>query len=134
MPSPLFAALDSRSSMLQVDSAELSATLRSDPRPGALVRTFSPDVDERTLELFARASNPTDALELRDLYLGRVDYELGGTPLHPALAARWATTRPRRTVEAVEVLNSRATVRFVKELFNWLFRDVSMARCALTLT
>lgn len=84
---------------------------------------FSPNVDERMLDVYARARNPTDPFELRDLWLGRVEHELGPHSRRPALAEQWCATKVHRTVEPAGVLSSRATVRFVKELFNWFFRD-----------
>ncbi|MBB4688779.1 pyridoxal phosphate-dependent aminotransferase [Amycolatopsis jiangsuensis] len=85
--------------------------------------TFCPDVDDRLLEVIARAPDPGDAFALRDLWLGRVEHELGGRALRPELAGLWRGSRPRREVDAEEALSSRATIRFVKELFNWYFRD-----------
>lgn len=85
--------------------------------------TFAPFVDDRLLDLFASAHDPTDALELRDLWLGRVEHELGRHSDRPGLAERWRETAPRRAVDAEEILVSRATVRLVKEMFNWFFRD-----------
>ena len=84
---------------------------------------FRVRVDDRLLDLYARAENPGDAFELRDLYLGRVEAELPYPPLRPELAQRWTKSRVRQRVTAEEVLGSRATVRFVKELFNAYFRD-----------
>ncbi|MCC3769585.1 pyridoxal phosphate-dependent aminotransferase [Streptomyces sp. UNOC14_S4] len=85
-------------------------------------RVFVPSVDERTLDVYARALDPRDAFELRDLWLGRVEHETGGDG-RPWLAEGWRRAPVRRTVHPDEVLSSRATVRFVKELFNWYFRD-----------
>ncbi|MEU7786164.1 MULTISPECIES: pyridoxal phosphate-dependent aminotransferase [unclassified Amycolatopsis] len=85
--------------------------------------TFCPDVDDRLLDVIARAEDPGDAFELRDLWLGRVEHELGADALRPGLAELWRGSRRRRHVGAEEALASRATVRFVKELFNWYFRD-----------
>ncbi|MDO0924958.1 aminotransferase class I/II-fold pyridoxal phosphate-dependent enzyme [Streptomyces sp. TG1A-8] len=84
---------------------------------------FTPDVDDRLLDVIARANDPRDAFELRDLWLGRVEYELGDDALRPELAELWRRSRPRRRVTPEEALTSRSTVRFVKELFNWFFRD-----------
>lgn len=84
---------------------------------------FSTDVDDRMLDVYARAANPDDPFELRDLWLGRVEHELGGHSHRPELADRWRASRTRRTVRPEDVLRSRTTVRFVKELFNWFFRD-----------
>ncbi|MEU9123218.1 pyridoxal phosphate-dependent aminotransferase [Streptomyces sp. NPDC048506] len=83
---------------------------------------FLPSVDERTLDVYSRARDPRDAFELRDLWLGRVELETGGDG-RPWLAEQWRSTPVRRTVHPEEVLSSRTTVRFVKELFNWYFRD-----------
>ncbi|MEU5634077.1 pyridoxal phosphate-dependent aminotransferase [Streptomyces rishiriensis] len=93
------------------------------PRPAGLSDTFTTRVDERMLDVFARARRPDDPLELRDLWLGRVEHELGTHAHHPALAELWRDSRRLRLVEPEQVLRSRATVRFVKELFNWYFRD-----------
>ncbi|MEU7641421.1 MULTISPECIES: pyridoxal phosphate-dependent aminotransferase [unclassified Streptomyces] len=93
------------------------------PRPGGIRDVFTPGIDERVLDVYARARDPHDPLELRDLWLGRVEHELGAHALRPELAEGWRASRPRRTVGAEEVLSSRATVRFVKELFNSFFRD-----------
>ncbi|MEU7241578.1 pyridoxal phosphate-dependent aminotransferase [Streptomyces sparsogenes] len=93
------------------------------PRPGGISDSFVPRVDERVLDVFARAREPDNPLELRDLWLGRVEHELRGHARHPHLAERWRGSRPLRPVQPDDVLRSRATVRFVKELFNWYFRD-----------
>ncbi|MEV0829266.1 pyridoxal phosphate-dependent aminotransferase [Nonomuraea rubra] len=89
---------------------------------------FVPAVDDRMLDVYARARNPEDPLELRDLWLGRVECELGAAARSPgahrvAQAERWRSAAVLRTVGPADVLGSRATVRFVKELFNWYFRD-----------
>ncbi|MFC4585720.1 pyridoxal phosphate-dependent aminotransferase [Sphaerisporangium corydalis] len=84
---------------------------------------FHPGVDERTIEVYARARDAGDPFELRDLWLGRVEHELGPHSRRPELAGLWRASRVRRAVDAEEVLASRATVRFVKELFNSFFRD-----------
>ncbi|SDH71014.1 pyridoxal phosphate-dependent aminotransferase [Nonomuraea jiangxiensis] len=91
--------------------------------PDGFADGFVPTVDERMLDVYSRARNPEDPLELRDLWLGRVECELGPRAHRPALARLWRTATPLRVVEPAEVLGSRATVRFVKELFNWFFRD-----------
>ncbi|MEV6421254.1 pyridoxal phosphate-dependent aminotransferase [Streptomyces sp. NPDC051662] len=84
---------------------------------------FLPHVDAAALDVFARARDPHDPFELRDLWLGRVEHALGADALRPWLAERWRSAPPLRTVDVEEVLESRATVRMVKELFNWFFRD-----------
>ncbi|MEV0238062.1 pyridoxal phosphate-dependent aminotransferase [Nonomuraea sp. NPDC050786] len=85
---------------------------------------FLPAVDERVLEVFRRARNPEDPIELRDLWLGRVEHERGPQSHRRAwFAEQWRSSVVRRRADAEEVLKSHATVRFVKELFNWFFRD-----------
>ncbi len=84
---------------------------------------FAPFVDDRLLELYARARDPTNPLELRDLWIGRMEHELGPHAVWPRHAERWRSTKPLREIDAEEVLSSRATVGLVKELFNWFFRD-----------
>ncbi|MEO3871124.1 pyridoxal phosphate-dependent aminotransferase [Nonomuraea sp. B12E4] len=91
--------------------------------PDGFAGGFVPTVDERMLDVYSRARDPEDPLELRDLWLGRVECELGARGHRPALARMWRTAAPLRRVEPADVLGSRATVRFVKELFNWFFRD-----------
>lgn len=87
------------------------------------VSLFTPTVDDTTLEVFRRAVDPDDPHELRDLWLGRVEHRLGARALRPEQAERWRNSTVRRQVTAEDVLTSRATVRFVKELFNFYFRD-----------
>jgi aspartate/methionine/tyrosine aminotransferase len=84
---------------------------------------FAPQIDDRFLDVYARAHDPSDPFELRDLYLGRVEHELGAASHRPELAERWTGSRPLRSIDVADVLRSRATVRCVKELFNWFFRD-----------
>jgi aspartate/methionine/tyrosine aminotransferase len=84
---------------------------------------FSPDVDERLIDLYSRVRNPDDPMELRDLFLGRVEAELGPHGHRFELADAWCRSTVRREISADEILHSRATTRFVKELFNWYFRD-----------
>jgi aspartate/methionine/tyrosine aminotransferase len=97
--------------------------LAAQPVPPGEALPLHPGPDARLLEVFTRAANPDDPIELRDLYLGRVECELGVESHRPELAERWRHSQPRREVGADEVLSSRATVRFVKELFNFYFRD-----------
>lgn len=75
------------------------------------------------LELFEVAENPEDPFELRDLYIGRVEARMGAIETRADLAVRWKAATKRREVTADEVLKSRATIRFVKETFNYYFRD-----------
>ncbi|MGW2280445.1 pyridoxal phosphate-dependent aminotransferase [Streptomyces sp. NPDC001770] len=89
------------------------------PDSGPLV----PVVDQRTLEVFRRAVNPEDVTELRDLWLGRVEHELGHHSTRAWQAELWRSSTARRGIGAEEVLSSRATVRLVKELFNFYFRE-----------
>jgi aspartate/methionine/tyrosine aminotransferase len=102
---------------------EAVATARQATLLGRDRHVFDPTPDERFLQVYSRAKDPTDAMELRDLWLGRVEHELGTAGRRPWLAEQWASTMPRREVDAEEVLCSRATVRLVKELFNHYFRD-----------
>lgn len=100
---------------------QISASLPS-PTPGP-VTLGEEFVDERVLEVFSRARDPHDATELHELWLGRVEAELGSKALHPDLAHAWRASRPHRNVHSDEVLSSRATVGLVKGLFNTYFRD-----------
>jgi aspartate/methionine/tyrosine aminotransferase len=84
---------------------------------------FVPVVDDRTLDVFRRAVNPEDACELRDLWLGRVEHELGAHSTRSGQAARWRSSSVRREVSGEEILSARSTVGLVKELFNWYFRE-----------
>lgn len=104
-------------------AAEIENLAARPPAYGGRALPLHPGPDERLLEVYARAENPNDPIELRDLYLGRVECELGPDSNRPELAERWRGSRARRTVGPDEVLSSRATVRFVKELFNFYFRD-----------
>lgn len=102
-------------------AAELAARVGEVPD---LAGGLSPDVDGATLEVFRRATDPGDPFELRDLWLGRVEHRLGARAARPHLAERWMASTARRPAPTEdEVLSSRATVRFVKELFNFYFRD-----------
>jgi aspartate/methionine/tyrosine aminotransferase len=74
-------------------------------------------------DVYARAVNPEDPFELRDLYVGRAEAELPGPTPWPHLVERWASSRARRQVSGDDVLVGAATSRFVKELFNFYFRD-----------
>ncbi|MET7608648.1 aminotransferase class I/II-fold pyridoxal phosphate-dependent enzyme, partial [Streptomyces avermitilis] len=104
---------------------------RSTPTPALHARTpgspspvrldFGPD--EHLAAVFERAGDPADPAELRDLYVGRVEDALGPRSTRPHLAQAWRATRPRRAVTEEEILASRSTVRFVKEMFNHYFRD-----------
>jgi aspartate/methionine/tyrosine aminotransferase len=89
----------------------------------AVLDTFHSTVDQRMLDVYDRAANPNDPFELRDLWLGRVEHELAGHGTRGWLADRWRSARVHRATCPEEVLGSRVTVRFVKELFNWYFRD-----------
>ncbi|CRK61876.1 Aspartate aminotransferase [Alloactinosynnema sp. L-07] len=92
-------------------------------RAGGVRDVFESTVDARMLEVYDRAADPADPFELRDLWLGRVEHQLGQHGGRPWLAEKWTSSTVRRSTTAQEVLSSRATVRFVKELFNWYFRD-----------
>jgi aspartate/methionine/tyrosine aminotransferase len=84
---------------------------------------YLPEIDGRMLEVFARVANPADALELRDLWLGRVECEIASGARRPEFVERWRNSRVRRSPDAEALLSSRSTVRFIKELFNAFFRD-----------
>lgn len=76
--------------------------------------------------IFEHAVDPTDVLEVRDLYIGRVEHELGSISTRPELAKRWRDAPRRRTFTEQDLLASsatRAVVGVVKEVFNWFFRD-----------
>jgi aspartate/methionine/tyrosine aminotransferase len=103
------------------DDARLAS--RRPPVPGQLREAFRTEVDDRMLEVFRRARDPGDPFELRDLWLGRVECELGRHGHRPWLAEQWRSRPVLRTVHPDEVLAGAATARFVKELFNWFFRD-----------
>ncbi|WP_189741686.1 pyridoxal phosphate-dependent aminotransferase [Streptomyces nojiriensis] len=75
------------------------------------------------LDVYARAADPHDAFELSRLWLGRIDAESGPHGVRPWLAERWRASTVRRSVTPEEVLTSRATVRFIKELFNFFFQE-----------
>ncbi|MGH3185678.1 MAG: pyridoxal phosphate-dependent aminotransferase [Streptosporangiaceae bacterium] len=102
---------------------DLAAVTNCARAVGQIRDDFLPFVDERVLDVYARASDPDDPFELRDLWLARVEHELGPHACRLDLAERWRGSRVRRRVQPDDVLNSRATVRFVKELFNWFFRN-----------
>lgn len=82
---------------------------------------FGPDA--YMIDLYERAPDPSDPLQLRDLYLGRVEDTLGARSTRPELAEAWRGSRRRRRVDPDDILTSRATVRFTKEMFNFYFRD-----------
>lgn len=107
---------------MEVPSAAKRVAERG-PRASALVGNFETGVDERLLEIYNRARNPEDPFELRDLWLGRVEYELGRHSQRAWLREAWVSAIRRRSIDSDEVLGSRSTVRFIKELFNWYFRD-----------
>jgi aspartate/methionine/tyrosine aminotransferase len=96
---------------------------RRTPDPDRIRDEFHPGVDGRLLDLYTRALDPDDPIELRNLWIGRAEAELGRHGRRPELAKQWLAAPVRRQVQADEILSSRATVRFVKELFNWFFRD-----------
>lgn len=102
---------------------EVHAIARQPCSPDRLLREFVSGVDDLMLEVFDHAERPDDPLELRDLWLSRVEASLGASSTDPSLAERWRSSRRRRTTTAEEVLTARATPRFVKELFNSFFRD-----------
>ncbi|MEU2062004.1 pyridoxal phosphate-dependent aminotransferase [Streptomyces sp. NPDC013455] len=96
---------------------------RASAVPPSAGRLLDPSPDDRLAELFRRAADPADPMELRDLYLGRMEAELGRHGTRPELAELWRRSAVRRPFGTEEILTSRATVRFVKEMFNYYFRD-----------
>jgi aspartate/methionine/tyrosine aminotransferase len=91
--------------------------------PSHAETTLTPSVGVHVRDVFERATDPDDPLELRDLFLGRVEAQAGAKALRHPLVERWRASRRVRTVDDEMVLTSRTTVRFVKELFNSFFRD-----------
>ncbi|NOQ71179.1 MAG: aminotransferase class I/II-fold pyridoxal phosphate-dependent enzyme [Crocinitomix sp.] len=93
-------------------------------KPG--INTFSNlpcGIDDWTLDVFRRAKNPSDPIELRDLWIGRTEQMLGNKKKRPELAEKWKSANIERSITAEEVLCSNTTVKFVKEIFNFYFRD-----------
>lgn len=117
----LFASIPRSRSLIMPKEAQ-EAALREIKREN-VCNTFLTSVDERMLEVYERARNPDDPFELRDLWLGRIEHELGKYGHRSWLAEQWRATTKHRQVSPNEVLNSRATVRFIKELFNWFFHE-----------
>ncbi|MCC3772866.1 pyridoxal phosphate-dependent aminotransferase [Streptomyces sp. UNOC14_S4] len=95
------------------DALASAAAARRAPDTG---HTFTPAVDERTLDVFRRARDPADPRELRDLWLGRIEHEQGRHATRPQLAEHWRASAHRRDVTTEELLSSRTTVAFVHEL------------------
>lgn len=89
----------------------------------SVIEHYTPGVDERMLEVFCKAENPEDPIEILNLFLGRIESELGEKQMRPELAALWQKAKYRRNVTAKELLSSNVTIGFVKELFNFYFRD-----------
>ncbi|MCM4083540.1 pyridoxal phosphate-dependent aminotransferase [Paractinoplanes hotanensis] len=79
--------------------------------------------DDRFREIYRRAVNPDDPMALRNLFLGRVEAERGAASTRPEFSAAWRACRVRREVDDETILTARSTPRFIKELFNWYFRD-----------
>ncbi|MFE6311725.1 aminotransferase class I/II-fold pyridoxal phosphate-dependent enzyme [Streptomyces rochei] len=96
-----------------------------DQAPAAVAPSYRLDFgpDAYFIDVYEHAKDPSDPLELRDLYLGRVEEALGARSTRQELASKWRASRRRRTVTPEQVLSSRATIRFVKEMFNYYFRD-----------
>ncbi len=93
------------------------------PRAADGFRAYAPEVDERVLEVFARAEDPGDWRQLHALWLGRVASEAGQAEAATPEAELWRQSRSRRSATADEVLSGPSTVTFIKELFNTFFRD-----------
>ncbi|WP_055697923.1 pyridoxal phosphate-dependent aminotransferase [Streptomyces silaceus] len=99
------------------------AARRASTVPRSAGVLMDPSPDDRLTEIFRRAADPENPMELRDLYLGRMESELGRHSTRHELARGWRESRVRREFDTDGVLTSRATVRFVKEMFNYYFRD-----------
>lgn len=85
---------------------------------------LDPSPDDHLLEIFDRAVDPEDPSELRRLFIGRVESRLPiGTRLRPELAEVWGSSRVRRHVDPAEALSSQALILFVKQMFNYYFRE-----------
>jgi aspartate/methionine/tyrosine aminotransferase len=87
------------------------------------VERFSPQMDQHFKEIFERAKNPENALELHQLFLSRVECELGELSTRKDRQELWKNSRKLRTATEQEILSSPGTVTFIKELFNSYFRD-----------
>lgn len=117
----LFATLPARPRAALPEEAVCAAS-RPASEEGSADR-FAPFDIERLADVVARASCPDDPIQLRDLWIGRVESALGAHSHRPELAQMWRGAARHRSVGAEEIFNSRAVIRFVKELFNWYFRD-----------
>lgn len=82
-----------------------------------------PHIGDDFTELYEVAENPDNPLELRDLYLGRVEASLAQGAYHRCFAHLWRNRRRKRSVSPTEVLTSRTTCSFIKHLFNWYFQQ-----------
>jgi aspartate/methionine/tyrosine aminotransferase len=74
-------------------------------------------------QVFERARNPEDPVELCRLYIGSVEAALGVDCMRPEAAACWRASKPLRQVSDEQILTSRSVVACVKHLFNHFFRD-----------
>ncbi|MSP13039.1 MAG: pyridoxal phosphate-dependent aminotransferase [Chloroflexi bacterium] len=99
-----------------------AGTVAYPPGREAVGSSLTPVVDNRLLEIYERAVDPANPVLLRDLYLGRVEAELGRAARRPELAEVWRRSRRRRTVTPQDVLQSRATPVLVQELLTWFYR------------
>jgi aspartate/methionine/tyrosine aminotransferase len=89
----------------------------------SVLHHYTPGIDERMLEVFCKAENPEDPIEILNLFLGRVEAELGQKQIRPELATLWNKAKFRRNITVEELLSSNVTIGFIKELFNFYFRD-----------
>lgn len=88
---------------------------------GSVRDRYLPMVDTLLIDVFERVSDPRDPVALRDLFLSYVEATTSGGD--PFVARNWHQSKRLRNFSSEEILNSSATITFVKELFNSFFRD-----------
>lgn len=116
---------DPRRIDLPAEVGDLAKRKRLRPRAAADQPMVDPRPGADLLSLFEHATDPNDVGELVRLFLSRVEARLSGPPARgrDEGGEYWANARRRRNVTVDEVLESAATIGFVKELFNVYFRD-----------
>lgn len=86
------------------------------------LETYCPNVTDRLTDIFERAKDLNNPFELLQLYIGRVDFE-SDSQLGTEFMDIWKNSKKVRNIREEEILNSSVTIKFVKELFNFYFRD-----------